>query len=227
MITDLACQVFEERPLELGSTIVATLKRHLWIWLILYVAYVLASGVFGTITESLYVEGTSGVNDIISILVFAVELYVISRIAFVVPSLVSEEMGPIQTLKRSLLLTRHSWMRVLIHLAAFGLLLIGVALILFVIGGIIEASAFTWWMDFLRLPSVTVRSFLAEFPRLANSMIVFLSIPVFLLFPLLQIFSTVFYYDLRTRADGPLAYEDSPTTGEPVPKAPSTKFWKP
>lgn len=207
---DLASQSFEERPLELGSAIRSSLARHVWKMLALYLLYVIF---FWTVDAILsFIPGAAG--DALSSFVFAAQLYILVRLFVTVPALVSEELSPIAALKRSWQLTyRASWRIIGITIALSILLFIGlVAFGTFL--ALLVPNVAIWWSDILTREHLTINWFLATFPGFVRAAAVELTLSALLSIGILCAFGTVFYYDLRTRHDGPLVYLEDTEEGQ-------------
>ncbi len=206
-IVDLASQVFEERRESLFATLRAALRSHLWKLLVLYLIYVLFS---------LFREVLFGVLDAVSAPIaaffgsvfFTAEIYVAVRLIGAIPALISEEIRPRAALTRSWILTRAHSMRIFWSSVAFGIISFLVAIVVSIFVGVIFGSVFHDARQMFMLRPMTFAWLTATLPGLLWSGAAMISIFVLALGPLFAVFATVFYYDLRTRHDGPLVYLD-------------------
>ena len=209
-VTDLACQVFEERDWDIPGALKANYARHVWKMLLLYVLYMaLSSGVDQTFSA---IETYSPqIADSLGAIRTVAQIYIFLRLAFTIPALVSEEIGPFAALARSWRLTVRSGWRIMGAMVVFGLILSAAGMFLFILSGLIVSGTFFPWIEeFLQQPHLSVSWFLTTIPDFIHSIVIYAGIPFFILFALVPIFATVFYYDLRTRRDGPLVYLDEP-----------------
>jgi hypothetical protein len=65
-----------------------------------------------------------------------------------------------------------------------------------------------WWNDILTRDHLTLQWLLESTPGALRAAAGEITVVLLLFFGLMPIFSTVVYYDLRTRHDGPLVYVD-------------------
>src|ERR1700733_4421634 len=141
---DLACHDFEERPLELWRSLLASLKRDSWKILLLYSIYVSANGLADSILNLL--PGDAG--TLLSGFVTMAEIYLAIRLIATVPIIVSEEIGPFKALGRSWQLTRRSGWRIFGTSFVFGFMLFSVSMIVSIIAGFIFPDVSSWLTEF-------------------------------------------------------------------------------
>ena len=202
LAVDLASQAFEERPLEVLPALKASLARHVWKVIALYILYVLFFWTIDLIIS--IIPGTVG--DFLASIMLGAQLYLIVRLVVTVPALVSEELSPVAAVTRSLQLThRSNWRIIGISVIATFLLFIGVMLFGTILSLAIPNVA-TWWTDILTREHITINWFLDTFPAFLRSASIELTLTMMISLGFLAVFGTVLYYDLRTRTDGPLVY---------------------
>jgi hypothetical protein len=209
---DLASQTFEERPLEFGYSLRASLLGHAWKALFLYLLYIIATSILDQVLVGID-SLSKNVGDAIAGFVSVAQIYVLIRLVALLPALVSEELGPFRAVLRSWHLTRRSGWRIFAVSAGFAIILFVVTMIVTAISGIFFGGVYTWWSDFLSRDTLTITWLLRTLPDFVTSVAGEVTLIALLLFGLLFVFATVLYYDLRTRRDGPLVYlEEVPET---------------
>ncbi len=201
---DLASQAFEERELEFFGSLGAAFARHVWKMLLLYMVYLIA--VWGLDAILVFLPGTAG--DAMSGFVLVAQIYLMFRLMVTVPVLVSEELGPFQSLARSWQLTRNAGWRTLGASFVFGVIFFVGLLMLSVVLQLVFSGVPIWWNDFLTRDRLTILWFLTTLPGFIRAAAAEISFTLLIFFGLLPVFGTVLYYDLRTRHDGPLVYLD-------------------
>jgi hypothetical protein len=204
---DLASQEFEERRDSLSATLRAALRSNLWRLLLLYLIYVLFSA-FREVLFSLLDFVSAPISAFFGSVLFTAEIYVAVRLIGAIPALISEEIGPRAALTRSWGLTRAHSMRIFWSSVAFGIICFLIAIVVSVIVGVIFSSVFHDFRQVFSLRPMTFAWLTATLPKLLWSGAAMIAIFVLALAPLFAVFATVFYYDLRTRHDGPLVYLD-------------------
>jgi hypothetical protein len=203
--TELTSQAFEERPFELALAIRTSLLLYAWKALFLYLIYFVATSAIDQLMEA--IGGVSqkfgdGIRGFVSI----AQIYVLVRLTPLFPALVSEELGPRRAVERAWDLSRKSGWRILGISGGFSILLFVALIVVTGISGVFFSGTYTWWTDFLTRDLLTVSWLVQSLPDFITSIAGELAIISLLFFGLLFVFSTVLYYDLRTRRDGPLAY---------------------
>ena len=208
--TDLACQVFEERIQEVRATLRSAFVWNVWKMLALYILYSIAAAILNRIF-TIFARVSPDVVGAISGIVTIGQIYMAVRCSLTVPALVSEELGPFVALRRSWQLTRLASSRILILSIMFGLILFFLTMFVTILTSIPFGNVFTWLHEFNSAPLLSVSWFLDTFPGFLSGLDAEMSIATLILFPLLPVFVTVFYYDLRTRRDGALVYLVEPS----------------
>jgi hypothetical protein len=205
---DLSSRVFEERSLGFGPIFRLSLSRSLWFLIVQYfiIAFSMLFGLGLVVSISFAISPILGAFGFLVSFIFF--FYSAIRLIFSPVALVSEELGPLEAIKRSLELTKGSFWRIC------GLLIL--ALIMYYTARVMISlpltfalsSQFDWLVDFIRgnNQNMTVlfngiRSDIRslEISSIVVSLIVASFGPAFL---------TTFYYDLRTRNDGVLEYDE-------------------
>ncbi len=199
---DLGCQVFEERRQEFWEPLRDSFGKHVWKMLLLYILYLSVSWS----VEGMLMALSPDVAGAIGSFVTMAQIYVILRLAVTIPAMVSEELGPFQSLARSWELTRRAGWRIFGATLAFGVIVFLALMLVSMIMSIVSGDALTWMNDFLVKPYLTVTWLLESFPGVLRSIAIESGIAMLALFSMLPLFFTVLYYDLRTRHDGPLVY---------------------
>ena len=204
---DLTSREYEERPFPLGSIFRQSLTQSMWLILIQYVLIFLAMimGLSLVITISLAISPILGALGLLIAIFFLI--YAMLRILFCRAALVSEELGPIEAIKRSLELTKGNFWRV------FGITLL-VGLMIYIAYVLIQtplslaiSSDLTWIIEFIRGNTNFPFLFKGIKSDILNLEIVsFISSALTIVF--VPAFLTTFYYDLRTRREGELEYPE-------------------
>lgn len=203
---DLASQVFEERPQELFGSLRAAFAKHVWKILLLYLIYMIAVLAFDGIL-GLLPDAAAGA---LSGFILVAQIYLILRLFVTVPALVSEESGPFAAVRRSWELTRHSGGRVFGASFVFAIIVFVGFMMASVILQFIFSDFSLWWNDILTRDHLTLQWLLDTTPGALRAAAGEITVVSLLFFGLMPIFSTVLYYDLRTRHDGPLVYLPEP-----------------
>lgn len=205
---DLTSRAYEERSFPLDSIFRIAFTQSMWLILIQYVLIFLAMmmGLGLVVTISVAISPVLGAFGLFISTFFLI--YAILRILFCRAALVSEELGPIMSIKRSLDLTKDNFWRI------FGISLL-VGLIIYIAYALIQtplslaiSSDLTWITEFIR--GNTNISFLFRGIKgdiLSIELVYFISSALTIAF--VPAFLTTFYYDLRTRKEGELEYPDN------------------
>ncbi len=199
---ELSCQAFEEREWDVRDTLRNTLLRNTWKLLFLYCIYTLISIAINRVLIMM----DAGIAGPLSVFLTFAQLSIVVRCAAMFPAIVSEELGPLAGLRRSWELTRGSGARMLIAAIMFALILFILAMIVSIVTGLPFGSVLSWWQAWSTNEHVTVAWFSQTFPGLLAAAAAWTALTFLLLFALGPIFITVFYYDMRTRREGPLTY---------------------
>jgi hypothetical protein len=218
-LTELSVQAFEERRQRLGYTLKRVFTHHLWTVLGIMALFWLAS--FALWVLSLALGQIRDVGVLFMAAIFVVWSFFTLGFSLAIPASVSENLGPIAAFRRSWQLTKHEKWRIFgVTLALF---LISIPIWLFL--SVVTSAAFMgvsveFWRHALRDPMITVNWLLNGFRQLMESGTIANDIVALFVTPLPIVLAVVLYYDLRTRRDGPLTYD------EPEP-APQTPLWQP
>jgi hypothetical protein len=205
-LIDLACQVFEEHGRNLRDALRATVPKQVWNVALLFIIYVAAiSAADGLVT--LIDSFSDAIAGFISSLLTIAQVYLMVRLSLTLPALVSEGIGPFTALRRSWHLTRRSGWRIFKYTGIFSAIIMIVIIILSMVSGlVVSGTLIPWYEAFLSRPEISVAWFLASVPGFIHAAVIYFGILFIPVFALLPIFATVFYYDLRTRHEGPLVY---------------------
>lgn len=220
---DLACRAFEQRAFSLARIFNNTFRRWMWMLLLQYLLIGLAMltglGVVVGITAAI-----SPVLGVLGVLAsFGLIAYALIRLVFAPVALVSEDLGPVAAVTRSFALTNGHWWRV------FGITVLSLIMIMIVIS--IIRVPFTYAAHFdervlIDVVNAVPGSLQHAFSSLRSWMTSYmfvLIIPSALAASFFPSFLTSFYYDMRTRLDGPLDYyEDSDELSAPPSVPPTT-----
>lgn len=205
---DLASRQFEERKLDLKQAVNDTLRRNLWLNIIqfLILIFILAFGLGVVVQFSGFLQETVAALLILA----AVIMTIISalRLLFAQPALVAESLGPIAALKRSWEITRGNGWRIFGVFIVFGLVVVAVYVVLSIPFAALTSSSTNVIFNFLRGADVNAGHIFTSLRGLARELAFGMLFTTALFASLSPSFMTVFYYDLRTRKDGPLAYEE-------------------
>jgi hypothetical protein len=204
---DLACQVFEERGADARDALRSAFRTHFFRMLVLHMIYWA-----GVVLIDVIISVIAGVSfraaAMLSSFATVLEFYATIRLTVAVPSLVSEELRPMEAIKRSWQLTRGAWLRTLVIAFAFGLVLLVMTLVVSSLAGLVFPGVMEWLKQALSLRPVTFNWMYDSLPGLFWSITGEMTILVLLLGAFIPVLATVYYYDLRTRKDGPLMYVD-------------------
>ena len=222
---DLSARAFEERPLEFTAIFALALKRTLWFtaaqYLMIWLAMIFGFSIVVAITF-LISPILGGLGVVAS---FVAMLYGLLRTIFAPVALVSEELGPVEGIKRSLALTEGMFWRI------FGIGLIGwiIATTLSTLLRLPFSLAFSpgtdWLIKYIRGNEVNVAKAFQEFRSMVYKWEVLILFSSLISVSFTPAFLTTFYYDLRTRIDGPLEYHDeSENEGKQPPSASEETF---
>lgn len=205
---DLTSRAYEDRPFPLGSIFQLSLTQTMWLILIQYVLIFLAMmmGLGLVVTISVAISPVLGALGLFISIFFLI--YAILRILFCRAALVSEELGPIMSIKRSLDLTKGNFWRI------FGISLL-VGLIIYIAYALIQtplslliSSDLKWITEFIRGNTNIPLLFRGIKGDIVNLEIIYF-ISSALTISFVPAFLTTFYYDLRTRREGELEYPEN------------------
>ncbi|MDP4231037.1 MAG: hypothetical protein Q8916_11615, partial [Bacteroidota bacterium] len=204
---DLACRAFEERAMPLGRILGSTLTWSMWMLLAQIAAIILS--IF--IALGIIVGVASVISPVLGALSFFASIvcmiYAGVRLMFCGVALVSEESGPIAAIKRSLALTQGIFWRV-----------IGISLIcgttIYIISAIIQTPLsmaingdIRWLLEFGR-GNMSISQLLGNLKQTIRDLELVYIISSALTAIFFPAFLATFYYDLRTRKEGPLEYPE-------------------
>ncbi|HET9136835.1 MAG TPA: hypothetical protein VFO76_09365 [Candidatus Kapabacteria bacterium] len=218
MLLDLSCRVFEERPLPLATVLKAAFGRSMWLlavqYLLIFLAMLFGMGIVVGITVAVStVLGALGVFASLIIVTYALFRLIFSSVA-----LVSEELHPLAAIKRSLQLTEGYFWRIVGITLIVGLMILTISWILGVPLTFIATVPEEFIIHYIRT-GVGFESIFGEFSGYIRTMIIFSFATGLLTATFTPAFSTTFYYDMRTRVDGPLEY-DTPSEPTDTPQNP-------
>ncbi|HZK77124.1 MAG TPA: hypothetical protein VFD13_09465 [Candidatus Kapabacteria bacterium] len=199
---DIGCQLFEERAQEFWEPLRDAFGKYVWKMLLLYILYLAANWSVDGILLLLPPD----VGGVFGSFVTSAQIYVLIRLAATVPALVSEGLGPFQAVARSWELTRRAGWRIFGATFVIGILSFLGLMVLIMVISIVSGGVFLWLNDFFSKDQLTISWLLQSVPGVLRAVAIDTGIAVLTLFSLAPIFFTVFYYDLRTRHDGPLVY---------------------
>jgi hypothetical protein len=219
--TDLASRSFEERPTTLSLIWGPLFKRNLWMVL----AFQLALGVlFGAVSilRLPLMMSPHGLGLLFLFFLFSMAgtvamIYFLMRFTSAIPSIISEDLNLIEGFKRSWNLTcGHVW-RILGATMAFGLIITVVVVIFLVAIMIIAAPQFIELMKYvLFAEKISIAPIMHGISSLVWICGLAYLVPIILIGSMSPVFTTVLYYDLRTRHDGPLNYDDEVQPVTPI-----------
>lgn len=206
-ISDAACYEFEERKATFGAILKNLVRKNLWkslgLFFIIFVGTSIAADLLGSLAS--YVSESLG-NTVYFVAQFA-RFYLIIRWSMAIPAAISEEITIIEALNRSWHLTTFQIMRVFGIGLLFFIGLCGLMILLAIPISIIEGlSAFQWIIDLIGNTPMTIPEFTKGITDFVFWALLLLEILTGFSLLVSPIFNTVFYYDLRTRLDGPLSY---------------------
>lgn len=214
-VTELSVQVFEARRQRLGFALKRIFQHHLWTVLAILILYGIAA--FALWILAIAVGEIRYAGPILDAAFFIFWGFATLGLSLAIPISVSENVGPIAAFKRSWLLTNGSKLRILGTALVLGVILFGILLFMSVItSALFMGLSLEFWRHVLRDPQITVNWLLDGMARLiASSMLANTVTSIFTL-SLPVVFITVFYYDLRTRREGPLTYDEPAPTPQPA-----------
>lgn len=215
---DLASRTFEERSLDFPPIISLSLRKNLWYLIAQYfiIAFAMLTGLGMVIGITFVISTVLGVLGVL--LGFGIIFYAIFRILFSTVALVSEELGPLDSIKRSLELTKGSFWRVMGIVIICGLLISTVGTLLRLPFNFLLAPDLRWLLEFIRGGNFNIVKTFSSIRSAFYSFEALTLISALLTASLSPAYITTFYYDLRTRREGELEYHaDEPHTPEITP----------
>jgi hypothetical protein len=221
-LTELGVQVFEERRQRLAFAFKRVFLHHLWSVLAIIILYGVAS--FALWVLSIALGQIDYIGPFLTAAIFVFWAFGTLGLSLAVPASISEDIGPIAAFKRSWTLTYGSKWRIFGTSLALGLILVPMLLFLSIVtSALFMGMSLDFWRHALRDPSITVNWLIDGLSRLLESSAIANGLTSMIVTPLPILFLVAFYYDLRTRHDGPLTYD------EPLPAAvgQATPLWHP
>lgn len=204
---DSSAAEFEEREGSLSTFIRHTLRRNLWKILGLFIIVNILPSIVANILIAIAESISPSLGGFVSLVTLFLCFYVWLRLSFAMPAAVSEEIGVRASLERSWHLTTFQTLRVFGISSLFWFGMFGVSVILSIILGLLMGGmAYGWLMDFLGTAPMTIAQFTKGVSEYVFWTLIFIEILFGCYLFFLPVFTTVFYYDLRTRLDGPLSY---------------------
>ncbi len=205
---DLSSRAFEDRHFNFGKIFKLTLSRSMWMLLIQYILIAFAM-LFGF---TIVIGITYAISPVLGILGMLISFIAVAysgvRIIFSAIALVSEELGPFEAIKRSLILTEGMFWRVIGIGLICGLLLIVVKSFIQLPFSLIISPKLTWVVECIRGNFANIP---AIFANLRAGIYAWEAIIIFgtlVCASFSPAFITTFYYDLRTRHEGTLEYSE-------------------
>ena len=210
-ITELSARAFEERKVNFRPVLRSVFRRHLWIVFAYQMLMFFALGLIPLLLRVL-LQNTSSVGpQFLSFGLSVAQVYLGFKLALSIPAIVSEEIGIAAGMKRSWQLTTSNWWRVLGIILAFGVGMFMISVIVLIIISLFDLnSVFDLFRYLFFAPQLSIHRAMQAMIEIITFAAEIYSVPMAIIFILLPIFSTVFYYDLRTRFDGPLSYDEEP-----------------
>jgi len=211
-ILDICIRYFEERKLNIVAALTTTLRRNVWMSILMYLLmiFILLFG-FGVMI------GIGAIMPValeVMLILFAIGMLVLTgvRLMFAQVALISEELGPWESLHRSWKLTQGYFWRT-----------VGIVIVLFMIVVVFEAiaQAIVGIFDMTRAETIkgliagehtNVKAAIDELISLIQISSIQSLITAVLFITFTPSLLTVMYYDLRTRKDGPLTYPEEVTS---------------
>ena len=208
---DLASRGFEERSLNISRVLRLAFARNMWLLMVqlILISLAMLAGLGVLVGIGFAISEFLGVFVVLAAL--GIMFFAMIRLSFSQVALVSENLGPIKSTTRSFELTGGNFIRIV------GIFFIGILLILIVSVVIRIPFDFIFAVNFDKVikPYIIgtdphISQILALMEKMFVNMFFESAIVSFLTASLLPVFITTFYYDLRTRVDGPLDYNEKP-----------------
>ena len=209
---DLASRGFEERPLSISRVLRLAFARNMWLLIVqlILISLAMLAGLGVLVGIGFAISEFLGVFVVLAAL--GIMFFAMIRLSFSQVALVSENLGPIKSTTRSFELTGGNFIRIV------GIFFIGILLILIVSVVIRIPFDFIFAVNFDKVikPYIIgtdphISQILGLIKTIFVNVFFEAAIVSFLTASLLPVFVTTFYYDLRTRLDGPLDYNEKPT----------------
>lgn len=214
---DLNSRAYEDRVFPMREIFRLSYKQNLWLLLVQYViiGFAMLFG-FGMLIGITFAISTAlGAFALLASCIVIV--YAVLRIIFSGIALVSEEASPFPAIKRSLDLTNGSFLRILGIVIVCGIIIAVMGIMLRIPFSIAFSGNMDWLINYIRGNSINIANM---FRDIRSSMInweIVTIISALLTASFGSAFITTFYYDLRTRKDGVLEYEEQSSNEEAAP----------
>lgn len=214
-ISELGVQAFEERRQRIGYAVKRIFQHHLWSVLAIYLLYGFAS--FGLWILAVILGEIHYAGPIIDAGLFVFWVFASLGLSLAIPISVSENRGPIESLQRSWRLTNGAKSRIFGTAIVLGVIICGIMLFLSVVtSALFMGMSLQFWSHVMRDPVITVNWLLNGLAQLVESSMLANTLTWMFTMSLPMIFLVVFYYDLRTRHEGPLTYDEAPAAPQPA-----------
>ncbi len=212
---DITCRVFEERQLPTGKIFIDALKRNAWLLIVQAFLFVLAMACgFGLVVGIGF--GLSKVLGALSLFIaLGLACYSLIRTMFCQVALVSEHLGPFESIKRSVILTKGHFFRIIGISFIFAILFAIVSTIVKLPFSAIFKPDYTAVQQYFQGTDLHIRTMVDWYFTLIGTLIITQLISTLLLSSVIPAYITTFYYDLRTRLEGPLDYHTPEPTVPP------------
>jgi hypothetical protein len=185
----------------------------------IYILYGLAT--FGLWVLAIAIGEIRYAGPVLDAALFVFWVFASLGLSLAVPVSVSENCGPISAFRRSWILTNGSKWRMLGSAIVIGVILIGIMLFMSVITSFMFMGlSVVFWQHVLRDPQITVNWLLDGMAKLIQSSMLANTVTAVFTTSLPIVFLAVFYYDVRTRLEGPLTYDEPPASPQPA-------LWRP
>jgi len=213
--TDIAIREFEERPSVLTRVLPITLRHNLWRVAGVQLMLIVGLGFLPMVVRLPALAAGPVIAGFVSLATTIATIYFSLRFFCTIPAVISEELSIFDGFRRSWELTRNSTLRILGVSITFGLicllLLCGIGFLLLLV---MATPLFSFVGYLFFSPTISLGTLAAEATHLLQLGIALFYLPWVCGTALQHMFPTVFYYDLRTRLDGPLTYsvgQDAPS----------------
>lgn len=210
-LLDLSCRTFEERNTSVSKSFLSSLKKNLWLLIFQAIVYGLTVLVgFGIVFGiGAAISGVFGALCIFASMFLVV--YSMVRLMFSQSILISEELGPIDAMKRSWDLTEGWFWRILGYYILVAIIVSTVSFMLNIPFSF--ATDTDWIKNFLNGSNIDPKHIFS----VIEGFIIVTAIQYITITSLLAIIQPSFimtmYYDLRTRKEGPFEYSEQPPLG--------------
>ena len=215
IIVDIACRSFEQRALNMAAAIRDTFTRNLWVNFVQYMIliFVMMFGLGMTITIASFLPAILSALFILA--GFCLVIYSFIRLVFAPLAIVSEGLGPVKALQRSWALTAESFWRIVGISIVVMLCFVIITTLVSIPVNLIFSGELNEVMAFILGKTSDVIALFTHLNHFIANYIISSLITSALFASLTPSFLTVFYYDLRTRKDGPLDYSEDEVVVNP------------